>query len=269
MYGTLAPGTAIRTLTTADLNIPYDEGAADPQRAAVIPATVAATSAAPMQEVTPTVSVPPGGPANAPKVVGTQGPPVTRAEVSQVEVSDGAPASTPLNRQPSEATSVGLPDAAGGMNLPTFPVALVAWVSQPAMAEADVPHDPKGGSADLAPVPSASPTPRCPEPSGQPTTRAALPSASAGSSAEPSAAAGDATFQAMSRWAAGLIHLGTEEGGWADCPAPRDVAAASPLLFALLGISWAARDEERQSRKPGLPRRGYLVEVGKLPEEPG
>ena len=38
MYGTLSPGTAIRTLTTADLNIPYDEGAADPQRAAQLPA---------------------------------------------------------------------------------------------------------------------------------------------------------------------------------------------------------------------------------------
>jgi hypothetical protein len=34
MYGTLAPGTVIRTLTTADLAIPYDEGAGDPQRAA-------------------------------------------------------------------------------------------------------------------------------------------------------------------------------------------------------------------------------------------
>jgi len=37
MSGTLAPGTVIRTLTTADLNIPYDEGLADPQRAAVPP----------------------------------------------------------------------------------------------------------------------------------------------------------------------------------------------------------------------------------------
>jgi hypothetical protein len=37
MYCTLAPGTVIRTLTTADLNVPYDEGGSDPQRAAVPP----------------------------------------------------------------------------------------------------------------------------------------------------------------------------------------------------------------------------------------
>jgi hypothetical protein len=35
MYGTLAPGTVIRTLTTADLNIPYDDGSSDAQRAAM------------------------------------------------------------------------------------------------------------------------------------------------------------------------------------------------------------------------------------------
>jgi hypothetical protein len=51
MYGTLAPGTVIRTLTTADLNIPYDEGPADPQRAAVpavrtVASAVAANNAA-------------------------------------------------------------------------------------------------------------------------------------------------------------------------------------------------------------------------------
>ncbi len=38
MYGTLAPGTAIRSLTTADLNIPYAENGADAQRAALPPA---------------------------------------------------------------------------------------------------------------------------------------------------------------------------------------------------------------------------------------
>jgi hypothetical protein len=37
MYGTLTPGTAIRTLTTADLKIPYDEEGPDPQRAAFLP----------------------------------------------------------------------------------------------------------------------------------------------------------------------------------------------------------------------------------------
>jgi Bacterial Ig-like domain (group 3)/Matrixin len=51
MYGTLAPGTVIRTLTLADLNIPYDEGLADPQRAAVPPPLGAATSS--IHEVAP------------------------------------------------------------------------------------------------------------------------------------------------------------------------------------------------------------------------
>ncbi len=40
MYGTLAPGTTIRTLTTADLNIPYAEAGADAQRAALPPVSV-------------------------------------------------------------------------------------------------------------------------------------------------------------------------------------------------------------------------------------
>jgi hypothetical protein len=46
MYGTLAPGTTIRTLTTADLNVPYDEGPADPQRAAVPAASTVAHAVA-------------------------------------------------------------------------------------------------------------------------------------------------------------------------------------------------------------------------------
>jgi hypothetical protein len=38
MYGTLAPATAIRTLTAADLNVPYNESGSDAQRAAAPPA---------------------------------------------------------------------------------------------------------------------------------------------------------------------------------------------------------------------------------------
>jgi hypothetical protein len=47
MYGTLAPATAVRTLTTADLNIPYDEEGPDPQRAAFGPGTAPAASGVP------------------------------------------------------------------------------------------------------------------------------------------------------------------------------------------------------------------------------
>jgi hypothetical protein len=43
MSGTLAPATAIRTLTTADLNIPYAEAGADAQRAAPPPVSTIAS----------------------------------------------------------------------------------------------------------------------------------------------------------------------------------------------------------------------------------
>jgi uncharacterized repeat protein (TIGR01451 family) len=46
MYGTLAPGTTLRTLTPTDLNVPYDEGYADSQRAALPPGgAIAGTTA--------------------------------------------------------------------------------------------------------------------------------------------------------------------------------------------------------------------------------
>jgi hypothetical protein len=46
MFGTLATGTVMRTLTTADLNIPYDEAGADAQRAA-LPQVAVVTGAGP------------------------------------------------------------------------------------------------------------------------------------------------------------------------------------------------------------------------------
>jgi hypothetical protein len=45
MYGTLAPATAIRTLTTADLCIPYAEAGAGAQRAALPPVRAVAGAA--------------------------------------------------------------------------------------------------------------------------------------------------------------------------------------------------------------------------------
>ena len=53
MYGTLAPGTVHRTLTTGDLNIPYDEGDADPQRAAMPPSVGAAGNLGPVADFLP------------------------------------------------------------------------------------------------------------------------------------------------------------------------------------------------------------------------
>ncbi len=61
MYGTLAPGTALRTLTTADLNLPSDEAGADAQRAAAPPAdpSPAATASSP-PAATPASGTPSG-----------------------------------------------------------------------------------------------------------------------------------------------------------------------------------------------------------------
>jgi hypothetical protein len=67
MYGTLAAGTAVRTITTADLNIPYDETGADGDHAAAAP--TAAPSAQPTVAVAETQTAPvlADVPANAPR----------------------------------------------------------------------------------------------------------------------------------------------------------------------------------------------------------
>jgi hypothetical protein len=59
MYGTLTPGTTIRTLTTADLNIPYAEAGADAQRAGLPPVhAVAGATSSPNTAVASSISVP-------------------------------------------------------------------------------------------------------------------------------------------------------------------------------------------------------------------
>jgi hypothetical protein len=126
------------------------------------------------------------------------------------------------------------------------------------MSGADVLQGHSGPDADAAAVPVAPADPSLPdgpEPAGQPTTRAALPGASAAWRAEPSAAGADDFFQAVGRGAGGLIRR-DPDAGQTDRPAPRDLAAAGPLLLALLGTTRAARDEAPQSRKPRRPRRG-------------
>jgi hypothetical protein len=257
MYGTLTPATAIRRLTTADLSIPYSEAGADAQRAALLPTNSADASPALTQEVTPTASVLPAVAVNGPKVVILQSARTNRAEVSLAELPGGGPASPPLNRQPDGTAPVGLLAADGDVSLPTLPTALAARMPQPAMSGVAVRQDDSGSGAD-APLPSAPSDPSlpdCPEPAGQHTTRAALPSASAEWRAEPRASTADGFFQATGRRAGGLIRPGTE-AGQANRPAPRDVAAAGPLLFTLLGSTWAVRDEETESRRARRPRRG-------------
>jgi hypothetical protein len=58
MYGTLTPATVIRTLTTADLNIPYGEAGVDAQRATVpIPPPAADTATTGLVPVSPAAAV--------------------------------------------------------------------------------------------------------------------------------------------------------------------------------------------------------------------
>ena len=178
--------------------------------------------------------------------------------VSLAEASGGAPGSAPFNRQPGGPAPVGLLAAGGDVSPPTLPTALTARIAQPAISGADVPQDRPGPDADVAPVPAAPADPSLldgPGPAGQPTTRAALPGASAAWRAEPSAAGADDFFQAVGRGAGGLIRR-DPDAGQTDRPAPRDLAAAGPLLLALLGTTRTAREEAPQSRKPRRPRRG-------------
>jgi hypothetical protein len=238
MYGTLATGTAIRTLTTADLNIPYDEGAADPQRAALVPA---AASSALTQEVMPAGPVLPAIAANRPKVVVLQSAVMDRGEISLAAVAGGVPEGVQFDRQPGGAASVGLLAAAGDASPPTLPIAFAARVPQPATSGAAVAQDDSRPDANEAALPSATALPDYPEPVGQTTTRDTLPSACVERRPEPGAAAADGFFETAGRRAGGLIRYGS-------IAATRDVAAATPLLLALLGSTWSA-PEEAESRK--------------------
>jgi hypothetical protein len=104
MYGTLAPATAIRSLTTADLAIPYDGGSADAQRAALPPPGGAPASA---------VSTPAG------QVVGTGVPSATPATA----VVSAAPFASPGSALPSAPRGSVIPPPAAAAGLLSADVA--------------------------------------------------------------------------------------------------------------------------------------------------
>jgi hypothetical protein len=171
MYGTLAPGTAIRTLTAADLNVPYDEAGADAQRAA---------PPAPSGQVQLSATVI-GTPGSSPRMLPTAGaapvvvPPVgALAEAAGVPVVSAGPIGVtppvPPGSQPPAGTTTailavaaGSPWQAAGARVPAFdspgesPWALFPDPALPADPEqpAEAPLPDRGAAAQDEPSPAA------------------------------------------------------------------------------------------------------------------
>jgi hypothetical protein len=273
MSGTLATGTVIRTLTTADLHIPPEETGADAQRAAPLPIPPAEgpSNVPPASSPSPDVffallaDQAVGSAPNLPRgyqlpAIDADGANFLGKGLSERGLPDSAANSgvrndTPVyvslsaetDAEPLAGKSL-FPDAPedSGTSLPTFAVARLARGSQP--VGADVPSGGIGRVAALSPAPSASASPSLSygrEQAGQPTARAAL----------PSAAALDDFFQGLGRWASELIGSGPD-AGQGDSPVTREMSAEGALLFALLGTTWAVRAEEPETQKPRRPWRG-------------
>jgi hypothetical protein len=239
MYGTLAPATTIRTLTTADLSIPYEEAGGDAQRAApVTGGQEGAQTESPLPEVQ----------ANAARVVlaGPSGDLASRGAVGVIEVAgtgtDGNVHGAGMARSGLPATSV--PD---GQNVPTE-AATVAVRSTPLPAAGGgTGRDDAGGLSDV-PRPAATP--------------ADPPGACSNWRGQPSAVARDAFFQArqlgagrasdgVAGAAVGVRNRGDgTDRGEGPGPTGANLAGSAPVLLALLGATWAAPAERLGSRKP-------------------
>jgi hypothetical protein len=152
MYGTLAPGTAIRTLTTADLNVPYDETIADAQRAGP-PAEVAAVSAPPVGCTAGPAPTALSAPAGSGGALGAGGP------AAFTRTADPVPApASPGPATPFVPARAEVPEGSIGVTAPqaTFPPSRLAAVpvavevslapaSRPALAGTLAPQEPVAG----------------------------------------------------------------------------------------------------------------------------
>jgi parallel beta-helix repeat protein len=260
MYGTLAAGAVHRALTTADLNIPYDGGGSDAQRAAV-PATSPETSstAAPSSAVGDNIRVVPVSPAGMSPDTSRAAPVVTPAVPNLVEViGPGSGGRASSDRTTSRATtpvSPAIAPPAARVSVPTSALAIVPAGAQPRAAGAS------DTEADPAAVPPAAPEPSpgarppvapapLPEPAG-PTeaapSSADLPGVPSQAQVDPRAAAADAFFQAVSQGldqASGPGAKAVQAVG----PAPGHLTAASALL-PVLGAVWGALAEDSEPRK--------------------
>jgi hypothetical protein len=257
MYGTLAPGTVIRTLTTADLNLPYDEADADAQRAAVTPP--AATDARPAAPPAVTESAP----ANAAKVAVPDHPADVRlpaaVRLAEAAVLGSVKGGTDSGAAAAGAAAAGWPAtlAAVGGNVQSPAATFGAWATQPPTAG--------GGDADAPVAVPALADPWCPGPREPGTQEGAprreqtelAPSPEQRDARSPAAL--DASFRSGTGDSAGV---GGALGGLGDGNDAREVevpAAGKSSLFALLGALWGnlwgARTDEPESRKQRRQRR--------------
>lgn len=153
MYGTLSPGTTIRTLTAADLNIPYDEGAADPQRAALPPPANAA--ALPGQGATTKLVT---------SVAATRENGLGLELANVVSDSHGSRRGQVESRtdEPPAGTGVGLALAPAGIDAGPMPSGQPAPASSWLRAdgtddEDDIPTDGMGGNLSVGDLPHSQP----------------------------------------------------------------------------------------------------------------
>jgi hypothetical protein len=249
MYGTLAPGTAIRALTTADLNLPPDGPGADGQRAAVPTAIDADT--APPQDGREGEPVPQPVPSRPTAFASDHPPDAPRGERSVVmerpDGGGGRAGRTDLDARRGTAPAARATPAGGNSSGVPNPVA--AWGNEPfavhAAPTSDAWHIPLViGAADLVP--------RLPE-----------------REESPSAVAQDAFFQSLASGARRSILLGAADhdgladglrglaavlgGGAAEAsPVAANPVAGAPVLLALLAVCWGAQGEKTPSRRKAV-----------------
>ncbi len=247
MYGTLAPGTAVRTLTTADLNVPYDEAGADAQRAAPLPVVVADTSSTAAAEAVPNGPVLAGSPANPPKAA----VPLGQADAVSLETAHLAAAAGPTDgmRERTEHTlsTAGIAPArlrASAGNPQTIAMSVPAWGKQlPGVEKAG---GEIGGDATVFVIaPGARPG------SGDAVRDAFFRTLPHGHREPmPSAAGASAGVEAVIKeLARALTTRNDGDAGEAPGPAAANLVAGGPVLFALLGTTWASQAEQPDARR--------------------
>jgi hypothetical protein len=253
MYGTLATGTAIRTLTTADLNIPYDEAGADAQRAAPVasPATPDVAPGGPVVVGVPATTPPPG--VSVHEVTSVTSEAIRLAEVDVLVTTLRPGANLTVSTAGVAPAALPATFAVAGGSPQTVQAALVT-VGKPLAAA-------RAGSADIVPDEGA-------------TDPAAVGAGALGARA----AAVDAYFRALPQADGARLRseagspaavaaafcdlaraLGSEDSrdtGAMTGPVAGDLVAASSVLFGLLGAAWGPQAEEREARRPRCRRPG-------------
>jgi hypothetical protein len=264
MYGTLAPATAIRTLTTADLNIPYDEAGPDPQRVAFAPTAspdysmpASSTQAASLDAPQTAVRVP------APLSTSQASQPLTPlrpgwvAALAVVATGGTIDGAHDLSRLTSRVVLAGSATAPNTVSEPGLP--LVA-ATAPTRAERPAATDDGDAMASAVAVSAAVPlacpkrfSPSAREPAAVSAAQSSHLLALPGQEGVLSSVALDAFFQAAQLWGDGPLNCSSANPFGADV-----LAHAWPILFALLGTAWGDRAAEVDSAKPQRPRQGLV-----------